>query len=185
MTTAPASPAPTIPAQPTPASQAPATPAPVAAPTPVPAPAPVAAPAPAPFTAPVSVPTAPAVVVKRSKSSPVLAVLLILALLGGGTAGTLYYLNKRASDKTIADQKAQIEQANVAAKKSADDLKKAQDELTQARKDLDTAKGEVAKSAICVQAGKDLTAAALKQDNEGTTRALGAIFTACGNVPSS
>jgi len=45
--------------------------------------------------------------------------------------------------------------------------------------------GEVAKSAICVQAGKDLTAAALKQDNEGTTRALGAIFTACGNVPSS
>jgi uncharacterized protein HemX len=132
----------------------------------------------------VSVPTAPTVIVKRSKSSPVLAVLFILALLGASTTGTLYYLNKQSSDKTIADQKVQLEQANATAKKNADDLKKAQDDLTQARKDLDTAKGEVAKSAICVQAGKDLTAAALKQDNEGTTRALGAIFTACGNVPS-
>jgi uncharacterized protein HemX len=130
----------------------------------------------------VSVP--PAVVVKRSKSVPVLAVLLILVLLGAGTTGTLYFLNKRASDKTIAQQKAQIEQANATAKKNADDLKKAQDDLTSTRSQLDAAKNEVTKSAACVQAGKDLTAAALKQDNEGTTRALGAIFTACGGIPS-
>jgi len=177
MTTTPAAaaatPAPSVPAQPTPA---PAVQAPAPA---VQAPPP---PAPAPLMAPVSVP--PAVVVKRSKSSPILAVLLILALLGSGTTGTLYVLNKRTSDQTIADQKAQIAQANATAKKNADDLKKAQDDLTKARSDLDAAKAEVTKSAVCVQAGKDLTAAALKQDNEGTTRALGAIFTACGGIPS-
>jgi hypothetical protein len=195
MTTAPASPAPSIPAQatPAPATQAPDAPAPAspapAAPalasqppaTPAPGPAPASL-APATLAAPVSVP--PAVVVKRSKSSPVLAVLLILALLAGATAGTLYVLNKRASDKTIADQKTQIEQANATAKKNADDLKKAQDDLTKTRSDLDAAKNENTKNAVCVQAGKDLTAAALKQDNEGTTRALGRIFTACGGIPS-
>ena len=141
-------------------------------------------PAPATLMAPVSVPTAPTTVVKRSKSAPILAVLLILALLGGGTAGTLYYLNKRASDKTIADQKAQIEQANATAKKNANDLKKAQDDLTKARNDLDTANKEVTKNAVCVQAGKDLTAASLRQDEAGVTRALGTVFTACGGIPS-
>jgi uncharacterized protein HemX len=132
----------------------------------------------------VSVPIASAPVVRRSRSAPILAVLLAIALLAGGTVGTLYVLNKRASDKKIADQVVQIDQANATAKKNADDLKKAQDDLTKARSDLDAANKEVAKSAICVQAGKDLTAAALKQDNEGTTRALGAIFSACGNLPS-
>ena len=177
MTTAP--PAPSVPVQTSPA----APPAPPAPPVSA-APAAPAQPAPAAFLPPVSVPTVPAPVVKRGKAAPILAVLLVLALLGGGTSGTLYYLNKRASDKTIADQKTQIEQANTTAKKNADDLKKSQDDLTKARSDLDAAQKEVTKSAVCVQAGKDLTAAALKQDSEGTTKALGAIFTACGGLPS-
>src|SRR5262249_51055940 len=53
-----------------------------------------------------------------------------------------------------------------------------------ARSDLDAAQKEATKNTLCVQAGKDLTAAALKQDSDGTTRALGAIFTACGGIPS-
>ncbi len=133
-------------------------------------------------------PAAPvaAPVVKKSKATPVLAVLMVVFLLAAGALAALFVMTKQDTDKKINDQQAQITSLtnDLTEKTSAAD--KATQDLTTAKKDLDAAKTEltavnktVNKDAPCLNAAKDLAKAAKAGDNAASSAAATSLVLSC------
>ena len=121
---------------------------------------------------------APAPAGQRARWLPILAVLAGVLLVATVSMTVAFFVQESHSDKTIADQKSQIQQRDNDLKAKNDELDGAKQQLDAANRDLSSAKDEAdsernrADGAMsCAKAAQDFLAAVSANDNTAGSEA--------------
>jgi septal ring factor EnvC (AmiA/AmiB activator) len=127
-------------------------------------------------------PPDPARVGRGGAVTRLLVVLTVVFFLAAAGVTTLFLLDKKSSDRTIARQKAEIAQLQQDARAKADELAKTTADLNTAKGKAETLQTQVDKHAACNKAVQDFFTALNKNDDAAGERAVLALVTNCEGV---